>query len=132
MNHDKPATPDSYGLPEIDATLQDNEPGLAAMSAAVQVGDVGTLARMLYPEYYRPRVKPLPLVARRKIDDSDRATILAALRAFQKHYEDQDAFAVYRDWLEHFTRFDGSIISPLGSDDIDRLCEEINCGLVTL
>jgi len=75
-----------------------------------------------------------------KFDASDTATILAALRLFQRTYEDCDAAAIAEAFPEHFefgTRvFDeqGQVIEqpvipqPLGSEDIDLLCERINCG----
>lgn len=69
---------------------------------------------------------------KRELDKSDIATILAALRLFQEKYENDDEHAVYEDWEEHFTDDDGELIAPLGSDDINTLCEEINCGQVEL
>jgi len=63
----------------------------------------------------------------RKLDKSDVATILAALRMFQDKYRDMDAAAIRRDWPEHFEG-----IEPLGTDDIETLCEEINFGEVEL
>jgi hypothetical protein len=63
---------------------------------------------------------------KRKLDPSDIATILAALRMFQRHYEEHDAEEIKADW-PHFED-----APPLGTDDIDTLCEEINCGEVTL
>ena len=69
---------------------------------------------------------------KRKLDASDIATLLAALRLFQRTYENLDADAIYAEWPEHFTDDDGEMIMPLGSEDIDRLCEEINCGEVEL
>lgn len=56
-----------------------------------------------------------------KLDKSDLATILAALRMFQRTYRDRDAKAIRADWPEHFQR-----IKPLGTADIDTLCERLN------
>jgi len=75
---------------------------------------------------------------KRKLDASDIATILAALRMFQERYEDDDARTIAEDWPNHFQECDmeadpdGPTVTPmpLGSEDIDRLCEEINCGEV--
>lgn len=69
---------------------------------------------------------------KRKLDQSDIATILAALRLFQETYENEDAAAIYEDWEEHFTDEDNRMIKPLGSDDINTLCREINSGEVRL
>ena len=91
----------------------------------------------------KPKSKRKP---KRKLDASDYATILAALRMFQRRYEDCDATAIANDWPDHFEidethrvfDRDGQCIEqpvipePLGSEDIDRLCEEINCGEVRL
>lgn len=51
----------------------------------------------------------------------DLATILAALRLFQRTYAGQKAAAIRKDWPEHFRG-----IRPLSTEDIDRLCEEMN------
>lgn len=63
---------------------------------------------------------------KRKLDSSDIATILAALRLFQRTYEDTHGDDIRKAW-EHFAEAE-----PLGSEDIDRLCEEINFGEVRL
>lgn len=55
------------------------------------------------------------------LDSSDVATILAALRMFQEAYEDEDAEAMRTDWPNHFEG-----IEPLGTSDINTLCENIN------
>ncbi|HVI07007.1 MAG TPA: hypothetical protein VND65_01810 [Candidatus Binatia bacterium] len=60
---------------------------------------------------------------KRKLDASDVATILAALRAFQERFVDQDAEAMRKAYPEHFED-----VAPLGSEDIDTLCQEINLG----
>lgn len=65
------------------------------------------------------KIKQTPL------DSSDLATILAALRMFQKQYRDCDAEAIRADWPEHFADEAGFPIEPLGSEDIDALCERI-------
>jgi len=51
----------------------------------------------------------------------DLATILAALRLFQRMYAGQNATTIRRAWPEHFKG-----VRPLGTDDIDPLCEELN------
>lgn len=49
------------------------------------------------------------------------ATILAALRLFQREYEGQDAATIRKCWPEHFKG-----VRPLSTEDIDILCEELN------
>ena len=61
-----------------------------------------------------------------RFDKEELATVLAALRMFQRNYEDRDAFHIRRDWPEHFRTNGGRTIKPLGSEDIDALCERIN------
>lgn len=67
-------------------------------------------------------------------DASNLATVLAALRLFQRTYEDCDAEAIANDWPEHFAiEPDGTedtfvTPEPLGTEDIDTLCEQLNCG----
>jgi len=64
-------------------------------------------------------------------DESDLATVLAALRLFQQTYEDCDSRTIAAAWPEHFQiTGDGESDvnpAPLGTDDIDTLCEAINC-----
>ena len=74
------------------------------------------------------------------LDDSDLATILAALRLFQTEYEDCDAVQIADAWPMHFNvqgnhgEVGGQDVSdelrvvpePLGTEDIDALCERIN------
>lgn len=55
------------------------------------------------------------------LDSSDVATILAALRMFQEAYEDESSDAIEADWPNHFEG-----IEPLGTEDINTLCENIN------
>jgi hypothetical protein len=78
---------------------------------------------------------------KRKLDASDIATILAALRMFQQRYEDDGAETIQRDFPDYFilesVEVEGKeelIVNPapLGSEDIDELCEQINFGEVTL
>jgi hypothetical protein len=57
------------------------------------------------------------------LNTEDKATVLAALRLFQRTYEDKDAEIIHADWKEHFNN--GSIM-PLSTEDIDALCEKIN------
>jgi hypothetical protein len=54
------------------------------------------------------------------------ATMLAALRLFQRTYENRNAKSIYKDWPDHFLDAKGRRIKPLGSEDIDTLCEELN------
>lgn len=73
-----------------------------------------------------------------KLDASDLATILAALRMFQRHYEDYPASDIAQDWPDHFELGeqvldeDGQVVEwpvkpePLGSEDIGDLCERLN------
>jgi len=64
----------------------------------------------------------------RRMNAEDTATVLAALRLFQRTYEDMDAKAIRADWPEHFRANNGRAIRPLSTPDIDDLCEAINCG----
>lgn len=69
------------------------------------------------------------------LDSSDVATILAALRLFQSYYQDHDAHSIADAWPMHFNvQGDGEesvvVPEPLGSEDIDALCERINCAKV--
>ena len=69
---------------------------------------------------------------KRKLGPSDIATILAALRLFQREYEGVSAEDI-RDQWDHFADTKANKFSePLGTDDISALCEEINCGMVEL
>jgi hypothetical protein len=66
------------------------------------------------------------------LDESDVATILAALRLFQREYEDCDSVYIADSWPMHFAvSGEGDEMEvtpqPLGSEDIDALCERINC-----
>ncbi len=54
-------------------------------------------------------------------DTEELATVLAALRLFQREYEDFSGDAIREAWPDHFEG-----IEPLGTDDIDTLCERIN------
>ncbi len=59
------------------------------------------------------------------------STIVAALRLFQRTYQDRDDEALSQDFPEIFTaqhlRF-GVVVepAPLRADDIDDLCERLN------
>lgn len=48
------------------------------------------------------------------------------IRLFQQKYEDCSGDAIAEDWPDHFTDANGKDIAPLGSEDIDTLCERIN------
>jgi hypothetical protein len=61
-------------------------------------------------------------------DESELATVLAALRLFQETYDGKDADTIRGDWQEHFTASNGELIEPLGTEDIETLCQRINCG----
>lgn len=69
-------------------------------------------------------------------DPSDLATVLAALRLFQKTYQDCDAATLAADFPDHFTigepqDGDPKAVAhpiPLGTEDIDVLCERLNFG----
>jgi hypothetical protein len=72
--------------------------------------------------------KKLPDIIPFVFDASETATILAALRLFQRTYEGCDSGAIARDFPEHFEEGMQSVEPwPLGSEDIDTLCERINC-----
>ena len=51
----------------------------------------------------------------------DLATMLAALRLFQRMYAGQTAKVIRAAWPEHFKE-----VRPLSTEDIDKLCEELN------
>jgi hypothetical protein len=61
-------------------------------------------------------------------DASNLATILAALRLFQRTYEGSEAEDIYEAFPEHFEPVDGKQPMPLGTEDIDTLCEQLNSG----
>jgi hypothetical protein len=77
------------------------------------------------------RKQPTPTAIPPITDESDLATVLAALRLFQQTYEDCDSRTIAAAWPEHFqiTGDGESDVNPppLGTDDIDTLCEAINC-----
>lgn len=78
---------------------------------------------LLELEEYPPVLNPA-LVEEEVIDagsGSDLATILASLRLFQKKYFDCGSDSIRADFPEHFAD-----CSPLGSEDIDALCERLN------
>lgn len=64
------------------------------------------------------------------LDKNELATVLASLRLFQRTYDGKGAKAIFDNWEEHFTDSDGKgqarLLCPLGTDDIDALCERIN------
>jgi hypothetical protein len=59
-------------------------------------------------------------------DKSNRATILAALLLFKESFEEYDAKEIQEDYPTQFSKADGTLIEPLGSDDIDDLMNAIN------
>jgi hypothetical protein len=59
-------------------------------------------------------------------DASNLATVLAALRLFQRTYDGYAAKHIYDAFPDHFVAADGSKIEPLGTDDIDALCVDLN------
>jgi hypothetical protein len=66
-------------------------------------------------------------------DESELATVLAALRLFQREHESLDSVQIADAWPMHFNvQGDGKDVTivpePLGSEAIDALCERINCG----
>ena len=74
-------------------------------------------------------ITPMPKAKVEHLDNSDVATILAALRLFQREYEDMDAIKVAEAWPEHFEATNPEDVrpAPLGTRDISTLCERINC-----
>lgn len=58
-------------------------------------------------------------------DKENTATILAALRLFQRTYQGKHGKEIRKDWPEHFKG-----VRPLSSEDIETLCQEINFGEV--
>jgi hypothetical protein len=61
-------------------------------------------------------------------DPSNLATVLAALRLFQRTYEDHEAKDIYDAFPDHFAPVNGKQPEPLSTDDIDALCVDLNCG----
>lgn len=69
------------------------------------------------------------------LDASDVATILAALRLFQREYDGWPNEQIAEAWPDHFewvNNGDDSFATPepLGSESIEKLCERINCARV--
>jgi len=62
----------------------------------------------------------------KNLDASDLATVLAALRMFQQRYKECDGDTIAKDWPEHFTQPNGTLLPPLSTEDIDELCERLN------
>ena len=63
---------------------------------------------------------------RKKMSNRQLATILAALRMWQTDVTDNEDFpAIPVDFGEFFADD-----APLNSDEIDELCEQLNCGIV--
>lgn len=58
----------------------------------------------------------------RKLNDQQIAHVLASLRYCQDHTCIQG--------MEHFVVQDGSDMQPLMDDEINELCEDINCGYI--
>ena len=58
-------------------------------------------------------------------DASETATVLAALRLFQKEFRDCEAKDIYDHFPDHFLSGD-RMLEPLGTEDINELCERIS------
>lgn len=126
------------GKPDVDAVdgvialidrIQDEAEKQLGEEAVFGQGSAAK-ARQRVKEFFAPIAESLKLEPE-VIDageGSDLATILAALRLFQAKYEDSDSEAIRADWPEHFKDSDGKPIAPLGTDDIDALCERLNYG----
>jgi hypothetical protein len=56
------------------------------------------------------------------LDANELATVLGALRLFQREFEDREAFDIRESLPDHFA----AGLMPLGTNDIDTLCERIN------
>jgi hypothetical protein len=82
----------------------------------------------------KKKAKAQPNAKIEHLDASDVATVLAALRLFQREYQDVDAVHIADAWPMHFNvkgEKDPEVVpQPLGSEDIDALCERINCAKV--
>lgn len=67
-----------------------------------------------------------------KLGEDGMSTIIAALRLFQRTYKYRDVEDISADFPEIFTaehfQF-GAVLepTPLRTDDIDDLCEQLNC-----
>lgn len=67
-----------------------------------------------------------------KLGEDGVSTIIAALRLFQRTYKYRDIEDISTDFPEIFTaerlRF-GTVLepTPLGTDDIEDLCEQLKC-----
>lgn len=68
------------------------------------------------------------------LDKSDITTILVALRAFQRQFEDCAGRVIAQAFPDYFDLFDDDTVSPepLSSEDIDDLCEKLNFGRVEI
>ena len=62
-----------------------------------------------------------------RFNKEELATVLAALRLFQREYDGCGDGQIRADWPEHFRDNRGRAIGPLGAESIDDLCERINC-----
>lgn len=78
------------------------------------------------PDESSDKNKQLSPVPNPLADASNLATTLAALRLFQRTYEDHEAKDIYEAFPEHFAPVDGKQPEPLGTEDIDTLCEQLN------
>jgi hypothetical protein len=78
---------------------------------------------------------PLAQTYRASLEASELATTLAALRLFQRTYEGKEGREIAEAWPEHFNLVDPPeddpdwVVEPppLGTDDINTLCERLNC-----
>ena len=107
----------------IEAWFQDDS-NLDALDAAG--GAINSVVEQLEEEvnaraYYTPPAQVLCTA----FDKSDLATVLAALRLFQRQYSGWDAKAIRREWPKDFVDSKGEKIPPLGTDDIASLCERL-------
>jgi hypothetical protein len=112
----------------IQARQAQIRPGSTAVVFTVETGNPQgpesvDLLELAQAGHYTEHLPPIT-------DESDLATVLAALRLFQRTYDNSDARAIAAAWPDHFQiTGDGESDvnpAPLGTDDIDTLCEAIN------
>jgi hypothetical protein len=104
-------------LEEIACQLQQSMPTIPA--ELMRHSNVATTT-------LRAVINAAPAMPAHALDASELATVLAALRFFQKEFEGCGAKDIYEAFPDHFEPVDGVQPMPLGTDDIDDLCERLN------
>ena len=120
---------ESFAPPPPTEAAAELEQAIAAWRKAAdgdsgdEENNAGNELAHIAESYLRSTAAAPPLA----LDASELATALAALRLFQREYEDCSGDAIRADWPDYFPNEGGSQeVSPLGTDDIDDLCERLN------